>query len=135
MGASENPSKPLSHMQHAVYGNGDETYYDTYMNCPRMIDMLLERAGSRRFFARGETGEPHSQLNVAAVNAALWGPGMWKAMTDANALEPAIDWAALWKGSKPNHHDQVTDWTIKKLEKKFGKPETASIFSGGVARI
>merc|ERR1712187_190114 len=33
--ASLNPSKPLKHLQHAVYGNGDETYYDTYMNVPR----------------------------------------------------------------------------------------------------
>merc|ERR1712178_235850 len=51
--ASENPNKPLKGLQHAVYGNGDETYYDTYMNVPRMIDELLERAGSRRFYPRG----------------------------------------------------------------------------------
>ena len=32
--ASENPNKPLKGLQHAVYGNGDETYFDTYMNVP-----------------------------------------------------------------------------------------------------
>jgi hypothetical protein len=39
--ASENPNKPLKGLQHTVYGNGDETYYDTYMNVPRMIDQPL----------------------------------------------------------------------------------------------
>jgi len=33
----------LSHLQHAVYGNGDETYFNTYMNMPRYMDMLLEK--------------------------------------------------------------------------------------------
>ena len=74
--ASLNPAKPLQGLQHAVYGNGDETYFDTYMNVPRMVDMLLERAGSRRFFARGETSEPHAALGVDMVSAAKWGPGM-----------------------------------------------------------
>merc|ERR1719163_901677 len=62
--ASENPAKPLQGLQHAVYGNGDETYLDTYMNVPRMVDTLLERAGSRRFYARGETGEPFAPAKV-----------------------------------------------------------------------
>merc|ERR1711871_1253962 len=82
--ASENPNKPLAHMQHAVYGNGDETYIDTYMNVPRVVDLLLERAGSRRFYARGETGEPHNLVGTNMVAAASWGPGMWEAMKSAN---------------------------------------------------
>lgn len=128
--ASENASKPLKHLQFAVYGNGDETYIDTYMNVPRMIGILLERAGARRFYARGETGEPHGPSNVGAVDVSSWAPGMWEAMVASAGPEaPAVAWDALWEGSKPNHHDKVTDWTLKKLEKKFGKPDSVSIFS------
>merc|ERR1712066_1205477 len=32
----------LKHLQHAVYGNGDETYYNTFMNMPRYMDLLLD---------------------------------------------------------------------------------------------
>jgi len=128
--ASENPNKPLAGLQHAVYGNGDETYLDTYMNVPRMVDTLLERAGSRRFFARGETGEPFTPLNDEAIEAAVWAPGMWKAMMEADSKAPSVPWDELWKGSKPNYHSDVSDWDLKKLEKKFGVPATQSMFVG-----
>jgi len=127
--ASENPKKPLAGLQHAVYGNGDETYFDTYMNVPRMVDELLERAGSRRFFARGETGEPHTPLGTDSIEAEVWAPGMWKAMLTADAKAPSIAWNAHWEGSKPVHHDKTTDWDLKKLEKKFGAPAEPSIFA------
>merc|ERR1711865_32447 len=120
--ASENPNKPLKGLQHTVYGNGDETYMDTYMNVPRMVDTLLERAGSRRFFARGETSEPHAPLGLDMVEAENWGPGMWEAMLSADVNAPAVAWDAHWEGTKPNHHQDVTDWDLKKLEKKFGAP-------------
>merc|ERR1712194_797877 len=113
--ASENPNKPLAGLQHAVYGNGDETYLDTYMNVPRMVDTLLERAGSRRFFGRGETGEPFTPLK--------------KAMQGADASAPSVAWNALWEGGAPAHHDDVTDWDLSKLEKKFGKPAEKSVFA------
>merc|ERR1711865_764718 len=80
--ASENPNKPLAGLQHSVYGNGDETYIDTYMNVPRMVDTLLERAGSRRFYARAETGEQFKPLEDEMIEAAVWAPGMWKAMME-----------------------------------------------------
>ena len=111
--------------------NGDETYIDTYMNVPRVVDLLLERAGSRRFFARGETSEPHTPLGLDMVDAQQWGPGMWKAMQASVGKEtaPAVAWDAHWEGSKPNHHDTTTDWDLKKIAKKFGTPKTVSIFS------
>ncbi len=134
--ASENPNKPLRGLQHAVYGNGDETYYDTYMNVPRMVDMLLERAGSRRFFARGETSEPHTPLGLDMVSATKWGPGMWEAMqASPGAVAAPVAWDALWTGAKPNHHTETTDWDMKKLEKKFGVPPSVSIFSTPAARL
>lgn len=129
--ASMNPNKPLSHLQHAVYGNGDETYYDTYMNVPRMVDTLLERAGSTRFYARGETSEPHAPLGVEMVSAADWGPGMWSAVGQGGN----VSWDAHWEGSKPNHHADVTDWDLKKLKKKFGEPERPSIFAVQAAKL
>ncbi len=129
--ASQNPAKPLRGLQHAVYGNGDETYIDTYMNVPRVIDLLLERAGSRRFFARGETSEPHTPLGIDMVDAQQWGPGMWKAMqaSAGKASTPGVSWDAHWEGTQPNHHDTTTDWELKKIAKKFGTPSTTSIFS------
>jgi len=127
--ASENPSKPLKGLQHAVYGNGDETYLDTYMNVPRMVDTLLERAGSRRFFVRGETGEPCTPIKEDMVEAVTWAPEMWKAMAAADANTPSVAWNALWEGTKPSHHDKATDWDLKKLEKKFGVPASSSMFA------
>jgi len=133
--ASLNDAKPLKGLQHAVYGNGDETYYDTYMNVPRMIDTLLERAGSRRFFARAETGEPHAPCNTDSINAVTWAPAMYKAMLSASASDPAVAWDAHWEGTKPNHHDKVTDWDLKKLAKKFGEPTTVSNFSTPASKL
>eukprot|EP00945_MAST-04E_sp_MAST-4E-sp1_P002681 g2681.t1 len=127
--ASENPNQPLKGLQHAVYGNGDETYMDTYMNVPRMVDMLLEKAGSRRFYARGETGEPHASSGSDMVSAASWAPGMFGAMTSSSVSDAPVAWDAHWKGSKPNHHAKFTDWDLKKLEKKFGIPASPSIFA------
>merc|ERR1712194_821494 len=127
--ASENPNKPLAGLQHAVYGNGDETYLDTYMNVPRMVDTLLERAGSCRFFGRGETGEPFTPLKEEMLEVAEWAPSMWKAMQGADASAPSVAWNALWEGGAPAHHDDVTDWDLSKLEKKFGKPAEKSVFA------
>ena len=119
-----------------MYGNGDETYYDTYMNVPRMVDLLLERAGSRRFYARGETGEPHAPSGSSATNASEWSSSMWKAMVESPGPDGVpVAWDAHWEGSKPNHHDKYTDWTIKKLQKKYGEPSSVSVFGTPAARM
>jgi len=131
--ASENPNKPLAGLQHCVYGNGDETYYDTYMNVPRMVDILLERAGSRRFFGRGETGEPFTSLNEEMIEAAVWAPAVWEAMLSADKAAPSVAWDICWEGSKPNHHAKVTDWDLATLEKKYGVPAEASVFADQAA--
>ena len=64
------------------------------MNVPRMVDELLERAGSTRFYARGETSEPHAPLGEAMISAAAWGPGMWSALGN----EAEVTWDAHWEG-------------------------------------
>jgi hypothetical protein len=121
----------LSGLQHVVYGNGDETYFNTYMNMPRYMDMLLEKCGSRRFFARGETGEPHAPLDTDKCRCVDWAPAMWKAASDAkDAKAPAVAWDALWAKEKSEHHSKVTQWDLKKLEKKLSKkPAAPAMFS------
>ena len=65
LAADTNPGC-LKHLQHAVWGNGDERWLNTYMNIPRYVDQLLAECGSRRFYARGEAGEPHSPTGSEA---------------------------------------------------------------------
>ena len=84
--AGETAPGCLSHLQHAVWGNGDERWYSTYMNVPRVLDALLERCGSRRFYARGESGEPHAPTGESAVQVEDWVPGMWGALAEARPL-------------------------------------------------
>lgn len=128
--ASKNPGC-LSHLQHAVYGNGDETYFNTYMNMPRYMDLLLEKCGSRRFYARGETGEPNAQLDTKACRCTDWAPAMWQAAGKAaKETVEVVPWDGLWAKQKSEHHQKVTEWTIGKLEKKMnGKPPAPSVFS------
>ena len=122
LAATSNPGS-LSHLQHAVYGNGDETYWKTYMNMPRYIDLLLEKCGSRRFFARGETGEPHGPVDVSSLKIKDWVPNMWSAAAQAiqaGPSAPPVPWDALWeKEAGENHHD-VTEFDLQHLEAKLG---------------
>jgi len=132
LAAESNPGC-LSHLQHAVYGNGDETYWKTYMNMPRYLDKLLEKCGSRRFFARGETGEPNAALDTGKCEIGAWVSAMWSAAAQAikdGASVPAVPWDALWeKEAGENHHD-ITEFDIKKLEAKLGELKgQPSIFS------
>merc|ERR1712048_416755 len=125
LSAAEKSPGCLSHLHHAVYGNGDETYFNTYMNMPRYMDMLLEKCGSQRFYARGETGEPHAPLNTDKCTCVAWTPAMWEAAAAAvkpgSSIEP-VAWDALWAKQESEHHHNVTQWTLQKLEKKLGKP-------------
>ena len=133
--ASKDPSKPLKHLQHAVFGNGwkpasfskvygglaknagmkvdpNDPAYTCYMNNPRYMDLLLERAGSRRFFARGECGGPFADLDTDAVSCDQWAPAMWKACADAmwRAGDPPVAWDACWAKEKSTKHHLVTEW-------------------------
>lgn len=124
----------LSHLRHAVFGNGDDTYFKTYMNMPRYVDQLLEKAGSRRLYARGENGEPCAPLDTAQCRSKDWAPAMWsaaaKAVQDGDSAE-AVPWDALWAKQKSEHHHKVTQWAMDKLEKRMvGKtPAPPAMFS------
>lgn len=133
--ATTNPGC-LSHLRHVVYGNGDETYFKTYMNVPRYLDLLLEKCGSKRIFARGETGEPNAALGVEACQCTAWAPAMWSSLAASVAAEaegdkdPSVPWDALWAVQRSEHHEKVTEFTLEQLEKKLGKPEKPpSVFS------
>jgi sulfite reductase alpha subunit-like flavoprotein len=128
--AANNPDKPLEHLQHAVFGNGDETYFKTYMNMPRYMDLLLEKAGSKRFCARGENGEPFAELDTDAVCCKEWAPVMWKAMENASKTDvPAVKWDPCWDKQDPHHHKNVTQWDLARLEKHAAFKSKPSMYA------
>ena len=59
---------PLAGMQSAVLGFGDSRF-DTYMNCPRLTDMLLEKCGTRRMAQRREVDVKLSKEDKATMMA------------------------------------------------------------------
>ena len=52
------PTQILSGLQHAVLGNGSSVY-DTFQNCPRLLDKWIGECGSRRMAKRAELDETH----------------------------------------------------------------------------
>lgn len=54
--AAEAGGSPLEGVQHAVLGYG-ASVYETFQNCPRLTDKLLESCGSRRLAQRVELDE------------------------------------------------------------------------------
>jgi multimeric flavodoxin WrbA len=110
----------LSHLQHAVWGNGDPKWFNTFMNMPRYMDLLLETAGSRRFFARGEYGEPHAPCGADECEPEEWAEEMWKALMTTEASEPPVPWDALWKYQQSPHHHEVVKWGLRELVKDHG---------------
>ena len=73
-------------IQHAVLGFGD-SHFDTYMNCPRLSDMLLEKCGSRRLAARREIDVREKQRGIADV--AAWAAAVDAAMTSGASADAA----------------------------------------------
>eukprot|EP00466_Bigelowiella_natans_P019491 jgi/Bigna1/82031/fgenesh1_pg.87_\ len=121
--ASENGKKKLTGLQHAVFGNGDPAYGRLYMNIPRAVDVLLERAGSRRFFARGENNEYFAPHETKTLTPEEWAEGMWKAMMkDAESSQAPVDFGATWSISQRESYNMskgFKDYTIRQLKRKF----------------
>lgn len=110
----------LSHLQHAVWGNGDPKWLNTFMNIPRYMDTLLERAGSRRFYARGECGEPHAPTRSDRCDPDEWAEAMWQALLSAELGQPPVPWDALWEYQPSPHHHDVFEWGLRELVKDHG---------------
>lgn len=136
--ATTNPGC-LSHLRHVVCGSGQELYEDTYMNMPRYMDKLLEACGSRRFYNRGEFGEPNAALNTEECDPKEWASGMYKALADTLKADAsgtpwsAIAWEALWEKKASEVHHNVTQWDINELGEQIKKdkqePPKPSIFA------
>jgi hypothetical protein len=138
--ATTNPGC-LQHLRHVVCGNGQSLYEDTYMNMPRYMDMLLEKCGSRRFYPRGEFGEPHSALDTEECDPKAWSTGMWLALTDTivadgdGAQWPTASWDALWaKKPSPVHH-KVEEWTHEQLKKRMEKSKINAPAASAFAKL
>merc|ERR1712238_409639 len=102
----------------------------TYMNCPRVLDKLLEQAGSRRFCARGEKGEPFADLDMEYCNVEEWAPHMWKSCKEATDVSaPSVPWDACWAKQKSTYHQKLAIWDTEKLSKRGKFQGTASIFA------
>jgi len=54
--AAKSGENPLNGIDHCVIGFGS-TYYETFQNCPRLVDKLLGECGSRRCLERVEIDE------------------------------------------------------------------------------
>ena len=144
----------LGHLRHAVWGNGDARWFDTFMNVPRTMDVLLEACGSRRFYARGEAGEPHAPTRAQSSDLANWAAAMWAeastlaapvaaAATDrggggdrtreAGAQHGALStvtWDAQWSAGASPHHHAVTPWALEALVRRNGELQCApSVFA------
>jgi len=117
MQTAVNEPGSLSHLQHAVWGNGHRNWSRTYMNMPRYLDQLLEKCGSRRFYARGELNEPHAASGSEKCQLEDWVPGMWQAMIASDINAPAVSWDAQWDLlPSPTHQDLKLPFSISELE-------------------
>ena len=90
------------------------------MNVPRVLDSLLERCGSRRFYARGECGEPHAPTGQSEVQVEDWVPGMWGALAEAQPADPPVAWDALWAKEPSPHHQEMAIWSLREMVEKQG---------------
>jgi sulfite reductase alpha subunit-like flavoprotein len=122
----------LSHLRHVVCGSGQVMYKKTYMNMPRYMDQLLEACGSRRFYQRGEFGEPHAALNTDKCDPTEWSSGMYKALADTLAADgagtswSATPWDALWEKKPSPLHNNVTQWDAEQLGEKIKKAKQSA---------
>merc|ERR1712037_1068072 len=65
--------------------------------------------------------------NTDSINAVTWAPAMYKAMLSASASDAAVAWDAHWEGTKPNHHDKVTDWDLRNWPRSLASPRPCRI--------
>jgi len=94
-------------MQHAVLGFGDSSY-ETFQNCPRLSDKLLEGCGSRRVHKRLEVDASAAWSADAEEAAAAqrseeeWKEGVYKALQVPPSASdpPAAPWCEEGKTDK-----------------------------------
>ncbi|CAK0837742.1 unnamed protein product [Prorocentrum cordatum] len=100
-------SPPLRGVQHAVLGFGDSSY-ETFQNCPRLSDKLLEGCGSRRVHTRLEVDASASWSADAEESAAAqraeeeWKDSVYEAIKASPIASdpPAAPWCEEGKTDK-----------------------------------
>ena len=112
----------LSHLQHAVWGEGDERWRNTFMNVPRVMDLVLQECGSRRFYSRGEANEPHAPTGAERVEVTQWAHGMWAALQNAarEGVQP-VPWDAQWATMPSSIHHEVAGLELEALVRRHGE--------------
>mmetsp|Transcript_50732 Transcript_50732/g.51610 ORF Transcript_50732/g.51610 Transcript_50732/m.51610 type:complete len:165 (-) Transcript_50732:205-699(-) len=89
------------------------------MNVPRNVDLLLERCGSRRVYARGERGEPFAPREIQRCTVKEWTDGLADVVTGVEAgLEEgeSVSWDALWSEDAPSlRHEKVIQWDMESM--------------------
>jgi len=122
LAADTNPGC-LAHLHHAVWGSGDQRWFDTFMNVPRYSDQLLEKCGSKRIHARGEFGEPHLE-EKECESAGGWAErvvvSMMKEVQDAGCGKGGVPWDALWESHNSPTHNVVRGFTLENLMQSHG---------------
>ena len=120
----------LAHLQHCVWGNGDERWFKTFMNVPRYMDLLLEDCGSRRFYARGEADEPHAPTGADRCTLDGWAAGMWNALPPREDDRTSVAWDALWAYQPSPRHQDVREFYLEALVERYGELSGApSVFA------
>lgn len=125
----------LSHLSHAVWGNGDDRWWGTYMNAPRVVDRLLEECGSRRAYARGERGEPFAPLpGVLECAVEEWAAGLAEVVgAEGRGRRPAVGWDALWSDDAPClRHTEMIPWDMESMLRTAAR---ASDLKGGISPL
>jgi len=89
--ASKGGEKPLKGLQHAVLGIGS-TCYETFQNCPRLVDKYLGESGSRRMKERFEWDE----MENVDSDILEWGDAVFETMSsslDESDGEDVCEWS------------------------------------------
>ena len=124
--AAKTGEKPLAGMQHCVLGYG-ASVYETFQNCPRMTDKLLEELGSRRLMQRCELDD--ASEDDPAVKMKAWETEVFKVLSNL----PAANTPSVCKWTVPE--DNILEKTEEDLsiDMMSSKPNAGVMFAGAVA--
>jgi len=89
--ASKDTGRPLTGLQHAVLGFGS-TSYETFQNCPRLVDKYLGEAGSRRIMKRNEIDEMEHDME----DVKKWAAEIRKTCVNVGAKGATMDSVCEW---------------------------------------
>mmetsp|Transcript_8456 Transcript_8456/g.21738 ORF Transcript_8456/g.21738 Transcript_8456/m.21738 type:complete len:236 (+) Transcript_8456:80-787(+) len=113
---AQSGKRPMAGMQHAVLGEGSSVYEQTFQNCPRLTDKLLEECGSRRMVRRHEIDVGGTEEDES-VGRGLFGSAVLEALQSLPSADAAP--AAAWAEPRAAHNEPVTRITEKTEKDMF----------------